>query len=130
MTKFADFGIPASAAFGFALRSEAPAPSQCTLKAACVAAGAAIQAFDEGARRGDSFIRLWELSECERRAVTAACAYRAATPADLAEKALLLDKVANAGNPANATLENLALSLAAEAVALARDIATSERRRN
>ena len=92
------------------------------LKAACAAARAAIQEFDDGAKRGDSFVRLHELSERERSAVAAACAAQAATPADIAEKALLLERIIHAGNHCDATLKTVALSLASDAVMLAKTI--------
>jgi hypothetical protein len=132
MTKFVRFGESRDGGLGFAFRSARLAPRlpEISTKAACDAARSAIQAFDDGAARGDPFAHLSELSELEHRAVMTACATKATTPAGVAEKALLLERIAAAGNPNKATLESFALSLASDAVALARTIATSESRRN
>jgi hypothetical protein len=131
MTRFPAFG-ESRGGLGFAFRSGRPATRfpETSLKAACDAARSAIQAFDDGAARGDPFAHLSELSELEHRAVMTACTTKAATAAGIAEKALLLDRIAAAGNPNKATLESFALSLAADALALAKTIAAEGPRRN
>jgi len=114
--------VAPSAALVFRPTSKSVGLPRGDLKAACAEARAAIQAFDDGAKRGDSFVRLHELSERERSAVAAACAAQAATPADIAEKALLLERIIHAGNHCDATLKTVALSLASDAVMLAKTI--------
>jgi hypothetical protein len=113
--------VASSAAFVFRSPSKSNLRAS-ELRAACIAARAAIQEFDDGAKRGESFVRLHELSELERSAVAAACATQASTPADIAEKALLLERIIDAGNHCDATLKTVALSLASDAVMLAKTI--------
>ena len=114
--------VAPSASFIFRPASKSAGIPVGDLKAACAAARAAIQEFDDGAKRGDSFVRLHELSERERSAVAAACAAQASTPAGIAEKALLLERIIDAGNHCDATLKTVALSLASDAVMLAKTI--------
>ncbi len=91
---------------------------------ACLAARAAVQAFDEAARRGESFGRLCELSIDEQRAVKAVSAVKSSTPTGIVEKALLLDYYFNKVGRRDLTGEtfDVAASLAADAAALARSL--------
>jgi hypothetical protein len=132
MSRHLGFGASRSGGLGFAFRSGRTSASfpETSLKSACEAARSAIQAFDDGAARGDPFAHLSELSEIEERAVMTACATKAATPAGIVEKALLLDRIAAAGNPSKATLQAFALSLAADAAALASRIGAGDTPRN
>ena len=90
--------------------------------AACVAAKAAVRAFDEAAKRGDGFAALCELSQREQEALKAASAVRAASATGIAEKALLLDCLAQENRRLGSTSSyaNIALSLAADAIAFAK----------
>jgi hypothetical protein len=131
MTKIDKHGASRNGQFGFAFRSKSSAsdPSRFTLKAVCAAALHAVEAFEESARRGDPVDRFLMCSEREHRAVVAACAVRAATPADLADKALLFARLASASNSSQATLETFAFSFASDAAALAKSIAAPARKR-
>lgn len=114
----------AHAALAFPQRRDADIFPDAPVIAACVAAKAAIRAFDDAAKRGEGFATLCELSQREHEALKAASAARAASPTGIAEKALLLDCLANetrrtGGAPVCA---NIALSLAADAIALAKSM--------
>ena len=112
----------ANVGFSLSAGGHADVVRDAALVAACEAARAAVQAFTEGARRGDPFDKLCELSEREHRAVKAATAIRSTSATGIAEKARLLDCVTNAAARFESSPEtvDVALSLAADAVALAK----------
>jgi hypothetical protein len=131
MTKTEKLGAFRDGEFGFAFRSKSAArgSSRLTLQSLCKAALHAVEAFEESARRGDPIDRFLLCAEREHRAVLAACAAPAATLGELAEKALLLARIADATNSSQATLETFALSVATDAAALAKTIAAPARKR-
>jgi hypothetical protein len=93
--------------------------------AACEAAKEAVRAFEMAADRGESFEKLCELLELEHNAVEAVSKIKCNTPLGLAEKAFLLDCLSGADNRSALKQEStkIAISLAADAVALAKAMA-------
>ena len=114
----------AQAVLAFPQRRDTEILPDTSVIAACEAAKAAIRAFDEAARRGEGFATLCELSLREREALKAASAVRSASATGIAEKALLLDCLANEVRRPGALPDcaTIALSLAADAIALAKTI--------
>jgi len=87
------------------------------LAAACATARAALAAYNAEAEKDEPGDDLPRLFERERLALECVAATRERTPRGIAEKALLLDDCAETTESAD-----LALSLAADAVALAKSI--------
>lgn len=112
----------ADAVPAYSLRNDTNSLSDEAVVSACAAAKAAIKAFDEAAKRGEGFSRLYDLSERERVALSAASLVKSVSPTGIAEKALLLDCVANASgrSAGSPNCAQIALSLAADAIALAK----------
>jgi hypothetical protein len=124
MSEFVEFESVAESGSNpavWACDSGRPSPDA-ALIAACSAARAAAQAFDDAARRGAPFGALCDLSIDEQKAVKAVAVVRSSTPQGIAEKALLLQFYFGAAGRSSVTEDtfNVAVSLAADALALAK----------
>jgi hypothetical protein len=108
-----------------------PIPRQTNLKndvidapviAACRAAVNAINKFDEAVESGAKFTELSDLATRETQSLHAAINARAASTIGIIEKAKLLDRLTNVGRRASPDCAQIALSLAADVIALAKKL--------